>query len=119
MKKFNQSSLIVEQPDGQPGRIVLNDLPKLWAAVQGVPAGLRRRVAAIKQILRVGGIQTDQTVRAGEPVAVELDDGTPRGVSSPVVELTAKSECALLVDSSPSHVNTPHAGGKGRRWSFK
>lgn len=81
VKKFNQSSLIVAQPDGQPGRIVSKDLSKLWAVVGECQRARDEESAAIKQILRVGGIQTDQTVRAGEPVAVELDDGTRLEVS--------------------------------------
>jgi beta-lactamase regulating signal transducer with metallopeptidase domain len=81
VKQFNRSSLIIEQPDGQPGRVVLNDLPNLWAAVEECRRACDKEAAAIKQILRVGGIQTDQTVRAGEPVAVELDDGTRLEVS--------------------------------------
>jgi hypothetical protein len=36
---------------------------------------------APNDIRRAGGVQTDQTVKPGEPVAVELEDGTRLDVS--------------------------------------
>lgn len=81
VKQFNEDYLIVTAPDGQPAHIVSKDLSKLRAVVLTCRQAEERERAALNEIQRAGGIQTDQTIKPGEPVAVELDDGTRLEVS--------------------------------------
>ena len=81
VKEFNKDFLIVNARDGQPPHVVSRDISKLWAIAQSYQKAEQKERDTEWDIDRVGGIQTDQTVRAGEPVAVELDDGTRLEVS--------------------------------------
>jgi beta-lactamase regulating signal transducer with metallopeptidase domain len=81
VKKFNDGFLIVSQPEGQPDRIVSKDLTKLQASVEECRRAYDKEAAMKKQARRAGGVSIDQTIKPGEPVAVELDDGTRLEVS--------------------------------------
>lgn len=82
VKRFNDEFFIQPRTDGGPGRPISKDLSRLQAVVAGYQKKCDDETAIIKKLTHTaGGSETDQIVRLGEPVAVELADGTRLEVS--------------------------------------
>lgn len=80
-EQFNREFLILTKQDGTVSSAIPIDLAPLVARVAAEKAALDEARSALRIALLRGGIQTDQTVKPGEPVAVELEDGTRLEVS--------------------------------------
>jgi beta-lactamase regulating signal transducer with metallopeptidase domain len=80
-KRFNEEFFIQPRSDGGPGRPISKDLSKLRAIVANDQKQLDAETAMLNKLTHTGGSETDQIVKLGEPVAVELADGTRLEVS--------------------------------------
>ena len=73
--RFNRDFMIV-RGDAKTLLVVPRSLSKLQAIVDSDQRAYDAELNAVKDLRRARGVQTDQTVKPGEPVAVELGDGT-------------------------------------------
>ncbi|HEY2586173.1 MAG TPA: M56 family metallopeptidase [Tepidisphaeraceae bacterium] len=80
-KRFNDQFLISAREDGGPGRVISKDLSKLRSLVDNWQKRVDTETAVVNKLAHAGGSETGQIVKLGEPVAVELADGTRLEVS--------------------------------------
>lgn len=73
---FNAQYLILQPADGALPLATPIDLSHLVSEIAERKRLLKEAESALKHVLLQGGIETDQIVKPGEPVAVELADGT-------------------------------------------
>lgn len=80
VKRFNDQCLIIRHPDRSPAEAVPKDLSKLQALRDDLQKEYDAQVASVRSmtavVASVGAVQTNQSIKPGERVAVELDDGT-------------------------------------------
>lgn len=81
IRDFNQSFYIFDPGDGATRQVVSNDLAEWRAKIDKTKQSIdaeEKRIGVHRESVE---IQTDQIVKSGEPIAVELEDGTRLVVS--------------------------------------